>query len=149
MTYFTWSAAFFILLYKTQITPEPGKERGDIEIKDYVVLQKPQGQDNLLPPPRTLIMDFTMTHVRFGRSHVHPIGQLMHTRCSDGTPDPDGVLKEEVRIKIRHYQNIYLNRPDPIAPLPSSFFLRVLPKGHMLGVYFSVSLSFLFIIVLS
>ncbi len=79
----------------------PGKERCDIKIKDYVVLHKPQGQDNSLVPPRTLIMDFTMTHVRFGRSQLHPIG-------------PDGVLKESVRIKIRHYRNIYLNRPDPM-----------------------------------
>ena len=66
------------------ITPATGKQRGDIEIKDYVVLQKPQGQDNRLPPPRTLIMDFTMTYVRFGRSYLHPIGQVTYTRCSDG-----------------------------------------------------------------
>ena len=85
-----------------KITPATGKERGDIEIKDYVVLQKPEGQDNRLPPPRTLIMDFTMTHVRFGRSHLHPIGQLTHTRRSDGAPDPDGALKEAARINIRH-----------------------------------------------
>ena len=39
-------------------------------------------------------MDFTMTHVRFGRSHLHPITQLTHTRRSDSTPDPDGVLKD-------------------------------------------------------
>ena len=63
-------------------------------------------------------MDFTMTHVRFGRSHLHPIGQLTHTRRSDGAPDPDGTLKEVVRIKIRHYRNINLNRSDPIADLP-------------------------------
>ncbi len=44
-----------------KITPATGKERGDIEIKDYVVLQKPQTQDNRLPPPRTLIMDYTMS----------------------------------------------------------------------------------------
>ncbi len=81
-----------------KITPATGKERGDIEIKDYVVLQKPQSQDNRLPPPRTLIMDFTMTHVRFGRPHLHPIGQLSHTRRSDGAPDPDGDLQEVVRI---------------------------------------------------
>ncbi len=36
------------------------KERGDLEIKDYVVLQKPQEQANRLPPPRTLILDFTL-----------------------------------------------------------------------------------------
>ncbi len=101
-----------------KITPATGKERGDIEVQDYVVLQKPQAQDNHLPPPHTLVMDFTMTHFRFGRSHVHPIGQLTHTRRSDGAPDPDGTLKESVRIKIRHYRNIYLNRPDPIAFIP-------------------------------
>jgi hypothetical protein len=44
--------------------PATGKERCDIEVKDYVVLEKPQEQDNRLPPPRTLILDFTMTHVR-------------------------------------------------------------------------------------
>ena len=37
-----------------KITPATGKERGDIEINDYVVL---------------------MTHIRFGRSHLHPMGQ--------------------------------------------------------------------------
>ena len=76
-----------------------------------MVLQKPQGQDNRLPPSHTLIMDFTMTHVRFGRSHFHPIGQVTNTRRSDGTPDPHGDLKKENRIKIHHYRRIYLNRP--------------------------------------
>ena len=59
-----------------------------------------------------------MTHVRFGCSHLHPIGHLTHKRRSDGAPDPDGALKETATIKIRHYRNIYLNRPDPIAFLP-------------------------------
>ena len=49
---------------------------------------------------------------------LHPIGQLTHTRRSDGDPDPDGDLKEEVRIKIRHYRSIHLNRQDPIVFLP-------------------------------
>ena len=44
-----------------KITPATGKERGDLEVKDYVVLQKPQAQDNHFPPPHTLIADFTMT----------------------------------------------------------------------------------------
>ena len=109
-----------------KITPATGKERGDIEIKDYVVLQKPQSQDNRLPPPRTLIMDFTMTHVRFGRPHLHPIGQLSHTRRSDGAPDPDGPLKEVVRIKIRHYRNLYLNRPDQITFFPLAVAVELL-----------------------
>jgi hypothetical protein len=53
--------------------------------KDYVttVLQKPQEHDNRLPPPRTLIIHFTMTHVRFGWSHLLPPGQLTHTRSSE------------------------------------------------------------------
>ena len=87
-----------------------------MEIKDYIVLQKPQA--DRLPPPHTLIMDYTMTHVRFGCSHVHPMGQLTNTRCSDGVPDPDADFKEVSRIKIRHYRNLYLNRPDPIAFIP-------------------------------
>ena len=61
------------------ITPATGKKRGDLEIKDYVVLQKPQTQANRLPPPRTLIMDYTMTHIRFGGSHLHPMGQLTNS----------------------------------------------------------------------
>jgi len=65
------------------------KERGDLEIKDYVILKTPQEQVNLFPPPRTLILDFTLTHTRFGRSNLHPIGQRTHrgTRRSDGTPE--------------------------------------------------------------
>jgi hypothetical protein len=73
-----------------------------------------------------------MTHIRFGYSHVHPaiflpsglfftffsMDQLTNTRSSDGTPDPDGKLKEVSRIKIRHYRNLYLNRPDPIDFIP-------------------------------
>jgi hypothetical protein len=43
-------------------TPTTCKERGDLEIKDYVVLQKPQEQTDRLPPPRTLILDFTLTY---------------------------------------------------------------------------------------
>ena len=101
------------------ITPVTGKERGDLEIKDYGVMQKPQTQANRLPPPRTLIMDYVMTHIRFGHSYLHPMGQLTNTRSSDGGPDPDRSLKEKVvRIKIRHYKNVYLNRPDPIAFIP-------------------------------
>ena len=56
-----------------------------------------------------------MTHVRFGCSHLHPLGQFTHTKCSDGAPDPDGSLKESIGIKSRHQRNIYLNRPYPIS----------------------------------
>ena len=46
------------------------------------------------------------------------MGQLTNTRRSDGAPDLDTVFKEVTRIKIRHYQNLYLNRLDPIAFIP-------------------------------
>jgi hypothetical protein len=39
-------------------------------------------QANRLSPPRTLILDFTMTHTCFGWSTLHTIGQLTHTRRS-------------------------------------------------------------------
>jgi hypothetical protein len=80
-----------------------------------VVFQKPQEQADRLPPPRTLIMDFTLTHTRFGRSNLHSIGQLTDTRRTDGAPESDGVLESVTRAKIRHYRQVYLNRPDPIA----------------------------------
>ena len=44
-----------------------------------------------------------------------PIGQLTHTRRSDGAPAPDGALKAVARSKIIHYRQLYFNRPDPIA----------------------------------
>ncbi len=91
------------------------KELGDLEIKDYVVLQKPHEQTAQLPPPRTLIMDFTMTHPHYGRSHVYPIGQLTNIRSSDGAPEPDGTLRVTARKKILHYHQLYIDRSDPIA----------------------------------
>jgi hypothetical protein len=101
-----------------KITPAQGKERGDLEIRDYVLLQKPQDGTNCLPTPRTLIMDFTMTNTRFGRSQLHSLGQLTHSRRLDGAPEPDGALRESARTKIRHYRQLYINRPDPIAFMP-------------------------------
>ena len=87
-------------------------------IKDYVVLQKPQEQADRLPHPRTLILDFTMTHPRIGRSHVRPSGQLTNIRISDGVPELDGDLKVVDRKKIIHYRQLYLDRPEPIAFMP-------------------------------
>jgi hypothetical protein len=101
-----------------KITSATGKERGDLEIKDYVVLQKPLEQADRLPPPRTLILDFTLTHTRYDSSHVHTTGQLTNTRSSDGAPELDGVLRKVDRKKILHYRQLYINRPDPIAFLP-------------------------------
>ena len=63
-------------------------------------------------------MDFTLTHTRFGRSQLCSLGQLTHTRRSDGVPEPDGALREVARTKIRHYRQLYVNRPDPIAFMP-------------------------------
>jgi hypothetical protein len=101
-----------------KITPATGKERDDLEIKDYVVLQKPLEQADRLPP-RTLILDFTLTHTRYDSSHVHTTGQLTNIRRSDGEPELDGALREVVRTKILHYRELYLNRPDPIVFLPA------------------------------
>ncbi len=103
-----------------KITPAQGKERDNVEIRDYVVLQKPRDATDCLPPPRTLILDFTMTHTRYGRSQLSSLGHLTHSRRSDGAPEPDGALREAVRTKIRHYRQLYINRPDPIAFMPVS-----------------------------
>jgi hypothetical protein len=43
---------------------------------------------------------------------------------SDGDPDPDGTLKTVVRVKILHYVQLYLNRPDPIGFLTVSVHRR-------------------------
>jgi hypothetical protein len=80
-----------------------------------VVLQKPLEQADRLPPPRTLILDFTLTHTRYDSSHVHTTSQLTNIRRSDGAPELDGALREVDRTKILHYRQLYLNRPDPIA----------------------------------
>ncbi len=64
------------------------------------------------------VKDFTMTHISLGSSHLHPMGQLTNTRRSDGSPDPDGVLKKVTRIQIRHYRNVTFNHPDRIDFIP-------------------------------
>jgi hypothetical protein len=71
-----------------------------------------------LPLPRTLILDFTMTHTRYGRSQMSSLRQLTHSRRSDGAPEPDGAFREATRTKIRHYRQLYINRPDPITFMP-------------------------------
>ena len=59
-----------------------------------------------------------MTHTHYGRSHVHPIGQMTNIRRSDGALEPDGALKVVPRKKIIHYRQLYIDRPDPIAFMP-------------------------------
>jgi len=98
-----------------KVTPAAGNERGDIEIDNYVVL--PRGEDNLLPP-RTLIMDFTMTHDRYVRSNVSTNGMLTHRIRSTGEPKPDGALNTAAQIKNRHYKRIYVELPKPVVFLP-------------------------------
>ena len=75
-----------------------------------------RGEDDRLPP-RTLVMDVTMTHDRYGRTTQDTNGTLTH-RVSSDAPQPDGVLNKTGRMKIRHYRQIYENRPDPIVFLP-------------------------------
>jgi len=38
--------------------------------------------------------------------------------ASDGAPELDGVLRAVTRTKIRHYRQMYINRPEPIAFMP-------------------------------
>jgi hypothetical protein len=97
-----------------KITPAAGNERGEIEIQDYVFL--PRGEDDR-HPPRTLVMDVTMTHDRYGRNTQHTNGALSHRVSSTGAPQPDA-LNKAARTKIRHYRQIYADRPDPIVFLP-------------------------------
>ena len=91
---------------------------------------KHRSQDNHLPPPHTLIMDFTLTHVRFGHSHLHPMGQRTHTRRSDGVPDSDGTLKKSVRL----YEYFSLHAHREASDLTNELFLRVVCFTNLKGV---------------
>ena len=107
-----------------KVTDSTGNEHGDIEIRDYVIL--PRGEDNRIPP-HTLFMDVTMTHDRYGRTTHHTNGALTHRVSSTGSPQPDGVLNNETRIKIRHYRQLCADRSDPIVFLP----VAVSTSGHV------------------
>ena len=98
-----------------KITPAVGNERGDIEIGKYIVL--PRGQDNRLPP-RPLLLDYTMTHDRFGRSNLHTNGKLTHCLRSTGAPQPDGALNNAARIENNHYRQKYAELPEPVVFMP-------------------------------
>ena len=71
-----WIVYKLILLFRSvghrvkthKVTPVTVNERGDIEIKDYVIL--PRGEDNRFPP-RTLMMDVTMTQDTTLSSGLH------------------------------------------------------------------------------
>ena len=55
---------------------------------------------------------YTLTHTCFGKSQLSSLGQLTHSRRTDGAPEPDGALRTVARAKIRH------DRPEPIAFMP-------------------------------
>ena len=61
----------------------------------------------------TLVMDVTMTHDDYGRTTQCTNGALTHRVSSIGAPQSDGALNNASRIKIRHYCQIYVDRPDP------------------------------------
>jgi hypothetical protein len=51
---------------------------------------------------------------------THRDGVLTHRVPSTGAPQPDVDLNKTDRLKIRHYRQIYTDRPDPIVFLPIS-----------------------------
>jgi hypothetical protein len=59
-----------------------------------------------------------MTHDHYGRTTQYTNGTITHRVSSTGGPQNDGVLNKTVRLKIRNYRQIYVNRPDPIVFLP-------------------------------
>jgi hypothetical protein len=74
-----------------------------------------QGENNDLPP---LILDFTLTHDRFGSSHLHPVVSFRtHMARDDALRDPDDALKAADKPKIlRHcYRKLYTDRQETIT----------------------------------
>jgi hypothetical protein len=61
-----------------------------------------------------------MTHDRYGRTTQRTNGVLTHRVPSTGDPQTDVALNKTDRLKIRHYRQIYTDRPDPIVFLPIS-----------------------------
>jgi hypothetical protein len=84
------------------------------------------GEDDRLPP-HTLVMDVTMTHDRYGRTTQRTNGTLTYRVSSSGAPQTDGTLNKAARNKIRHYRQIYTDRPDPVVFLP----ITVSTSGHV------------------
>ncbi len=83
-----------------KITPAADNERGDIEIQDYIFL--PHGEDDRIPL-RTLVMDVTMTHDRYGRTTQHTNGELTHRVPSCGVLSTSGRVYEDfARLLFLH-----------------------------------------------
>jgi hypothetical protein len=102
------------------------------------------GEDDRFPS-RTLVMDVTMTHDRYGRTTHHTNGTLSHRVSSTGVPQSHGALNKTVRMKIRYYRQIYEDRPDPIVFLPIAVitsgrvyedFARLLFLTHIVTIVF-------------
>ncbi len=55
------------------------------------------------------------SRLQYGRSIQDTTGQLTHARRSDGAPELDGALQKVGRDKVRHYRQIYLDKPNPIV----------------------------------
>jgi hypothetical protein len=68
-----------------------------------------------------------MTHDHYGRTTQHTNGVLTDRVSSTGVPQPDGDFNKTVRLKIRHYRQIYVDRSDPIVFLP----ITVNTSGHV------------------
>ncbi len=87
-------------------------------------MQKPQEQADRLPPPRTLILDFTLTHPRYYRSLLNPNGQLTNTSRSDGSPKPDGDERQWLgkRLFIIVNSTLIALTPSPLCRLQLTLY---------------------------
>jgi hypothetical protein len=93
-----------------------------------------------------------MTHDHYGRTTQDTNGSLTHRVSPTGAPQSDGVLNESVRLKIRHYRQIYEDSPDPIVFLS----ITVNTSGHVyedferpFRIFWGISSSFVFHYILS
>jgi hypothetical protein len=111
-----------------KITPATGKERGDLEIKNYVVLQKPLQQADRLPPPRTLTHTKRHRHSYIGfilafASSIHNNKQkqkrkLLPFSLMAGKEVQGGAPKEVAACP-------YTYKVQSFPPLPASWCARV------------------------
>ena len=61
------------------------------------------------------LLDYTMTHDRFGLSNLHTNGKIPHCLRSTGSPQPDGDLNNDTRIQNNHYRQKYTELPEPVV----------------------------------
>ncbi len=120
-----------VKIHKIRYTTDKG--RGDLEIKDYLVLQKSQEQDDRLPPPRTLILYFTLIHTCYGRSYVHPIVGLILEKVSTMRISIPFDLSSRSFIPLPCF--IRSRLPTTLLVPSLVFPPNVLAKRHMMGFY--------------